>query len=76
MNLEISHTELLVHLQKRAAFYRRELNGMVGADVIKPNRKKAYWFAEVARRLKPPQALGHVLSLAEFEALELGVLEE
>ena len=75
MNLEISHTELLVHLQKRAAFYRRELNGMVGADVIKPNRKKAYWFAEVAKRLKPAQG-GHILSLAEFEALELGVLEE
>ena len=76
MNLEISHAELLAHLQKRAAFYRREVKGMVEAGTVMPDRKKEHWFAELAKRLKPAPVLGHILSLTEFEALELGALEE
>ena len=78
MNLEISHAELLDHLKKRAAFYRRELKGMVAAGVVMPDRKKARWFAELATRLKPPagSVLNHVVTLTEFEALELGALDE
>ena len=75
MNLEISHAELLAHLQKRAVFYSRELKGMVAAGTVVPDRKKAYWFAALAKRLKP-EPLAHSLSLAEFEALELGALDE
>ena len=73
VEFEITHSDLLAHLKRRADYHRREGSIAGDREAIPLNPKQARRLSAFARLLKaPPAQQQHRLTLAEFEAFELG----